>query len=128
MQSPTAVSTSFSNLGRLFGAVDDAVILCVAQIEYSHGSADRGRTIFEGLVSSYPKRLDLWNMYVDQEVKAGHIEDARHLLDRMCTLNLSVQKVKSVFKKYLRLEMQYGDEATVQQVKQKAQEYVEAHM
>jgi len=106
---------------------DGICVLC-GQIEYSTGSADRGRTIFEGLVTSYPKRLDLWNMYVDQETKAGHIDEARRLLDRMCTLNLSAQKVKSVFKKYLRLEMQYGDEERGQDVKRKAQEYVEARM
>lgn len=82
----------------------------------------------EGLVTSYPKRLDLWNLYVDKEVKAGHIEGARGLLDRMCTLNLSVQKMKSVFKKFLQLEMEHGDGATVQAVKDKAKAYVESHL
>lgn len=98
------------------------------QMEYVHGSVARGRTIFEGLVSSYPKRLDLWNIYVDKEVKSGHIEEARHLLDRMCTLKLSVQKMKGVFKKFLQLEMEHGNEATVEAVKEKAKTYVESHM
>lgn len=39
--------------------------------------------MFEGLMASYPKRLDLWNVYVDKEVKAGDIRAARNLLERL---------------------------------------------
>ena len=104
------------------------VISHFAQAEFEHGSVDRGRTIFEGLVSSYPKRLDLWNVYLDKEVKAGHLEAARRLLDRMCTLRLSALKMKGVLKKYLKLEMDHGDAASVERVKTKAREYVESNM
>lgn len=40
------------------------------------------------------RRLDLWNVYVDKEVKAGHMDAARHLLDRMCTLKITAKKMK----------------------------------
>ncbi|CAH1763633.1 11289_t:CDS:10 [Entrophospora sp. SA101] len=42
-----------------------------AQMEFKHGEAERGRTIFEGMMNSYPKRVDLWSIYIDMEVKAG---------------------------------------------------------
>ena len=103
-------------------------IIQLAQAEFEHGSVDRGRTIFEGLVSSYPKRLDLWNVYVDKEVKSGHIDAARRLLDRMCTLRVSAQKMKGVLKKYLKLEMDHGDEKTIEAVRERAREYVESNM
>lgn len=104
------------------------VISHFAQAEFEHGSVDRGRTIFEGLVSSFPKRLDLWNVYVDKEVKAGHVDAARRLLDRMCTLRLSAQKAKGILKKYMQLELSHGDAASVERVKAKAVEFVRSNM
>jgi rRNA biogenesis protein RRP5 len=104
------------------------VISHFAQAEFEHGSVDRGRTIFEGLVSSFPKRLDLWNVYVDKEIKAGHVDAARRLLDRMCTLRLSAQKAKGILKKYMQLELSHGDSASVERVKAKAVEFVRSNM
>ena len=54
-----------------------------AQNEFAHGSVERGRSVFEGLMASYPKRLDLWNVYVDKEIKSGDIRAARNLLERL---------------------------------------------
>ena len=72
--------------------------------------------------------MDLWNVYVDKEVKAGHIDAARRLLDRMCTLRLSAQKAKGILKKYMQLELSHGDAASVERVKAKAIEFVNANM
>lgn len=52
-------------------------IVKFAQLEYRLGDAERGRTIFEGVVESYPKRLDLWNVYIDLEAKAGDVQSVR---------------------------------------------------
>uniref|UniRef100_A0A7S3UYU4 S1 motif domain-containing protein n=1 Tax=Heterosigma akashiwo TaxID=2829 RepID=A0A7S3UYU4_HETAK len=100
------------------------VVARFAHLEYDHGSAERGRTILEGLVGSYPKRLDLWNQYVDREIKQGNLPEARAVFERMISLSLSPHKMKNVFKKYLRFEMEHGDEEKAEEVKAKAQEYV----
>jgi rRNA biogenesis protein RRP5 len=43
-----------------------------ALFEFKHcASPELGRTIFEGLISSEPKRFDIWNVYIDQEVASG---------------------------------------------------------
>lgn len=34
--------------------------------EFRIGSPDRGRYIFENLLRNYPKRTDLWSVYIDQ--------------------------------------------------------------
>lgn len=34
-------------------------------------------------MASYPKRLDLWNVYLDKEIKAGDLRAARNLLERL---------------------------------------------
>ena len=35
-------------------------------MDFHKGSADRGRSIFESILRNYPKRLDLWSVYLDQ--------------------------------------------------------------
>ena len=42
-----------------------------ALLEFRCGSAERGRAIFEGVLANYPRRLDLWSVYMDQEIKLG---------------------------------------------------------
>lgn len=49
----------------------------MAVIEFKHGDAERGKTLFEGLVDRYPRRLDLWSVYIDQLAKVGDIQAAR---------------------------------------------------
>ena len=51
------------------------------QIEYKEGDAERGRTIFEGIVSNYPKRVDQWNIYIDMELKTGNHVAIRYLFN-----------------------------------------------
>lgn len=48
-----------------------------AQLEFKLGSAERGRTIFEELLADNPKRVDLWSVYIDMELKAGTPETIR---------------------------------------------------
>jgi rRNA biogenesis protein RRP5 len=110
--------------------LDLLVLTKFGQLEYNHGSAERGRTIFEGILSNYPKRSDIWNVYIDMETHEPiqSVPHVRNIFDRVITLNLSSKKMKNFFKRYLQFEKQYGTEKTVAHVKQKAQEYVEAKM
>ncbi len=39
--------------------------------------AERGRSLFEGVLRNYPKRLDLWSVYLDQEIAAGEQQRIR---------------------------------------------------
>ena len=81
--------------------------------------------MFEGLLAAYPKRVDLWNVFIDKETKAGEIPAARALFARLVTMQLSSKVVKGVFKKWLAFEAAHGDADTLQAVKDKAKEYVE---
>lgn len=38
-----------------------------AQLEYRYGSIERGRTLFEGVLASHPKRIDIWSVYATLE-------------------------------------------------------------
>ena len=48
-----------------------------AQMEYKLGDPERGRTIFEGIVDTHRKRLDLWNIYIDMEASQLNIHGIR---------------------------------------------------
>ncbi|KAL0094591.1 hypothetical protein J3Q64DRAFT_1844994 [Phycomyces blakesleeanus] len=96
-----------------------------AQMEFKHGEPERGRTIFEGVLGNYPKRVDLWNIYLDMEIKEGDKELIRRLFERVTSLKFSSKKMKSLFKKWLQYESANGSEADIEHVKEKALAYVE---
>ncbi|PLW31843.1 hypothetical protein PCANC_17210 [Puccinia coronata f. sp. avenae] len=97
------------------------------QLEFKFGDQERGRTLFEGLVASYPKRLDLWNVYLDLEIKSGTAPELiRSLFSRMLALKFNSKRMKSIFKKWLSFEQTHGDKESQDLVIQKAQAYVSA--
>jgi rRNA biogenesis protein RRP5 len=101
-------------------------IVKFAQLEFKHGEAERGRTILEGVMSNYPKRLDLWNIYIDMEIKTGDTEMTRRLFERVASMKFSSKKMKFLFKKWIQFEKAHGTEDDVQRVKEKTLAYVES--
>ncbi len=102
------------------------VISKYALTEFECGNADRGRVLFEELLSAHPKRTDIWNIYVDKEMKLNNITEARHLFERMIATNMfNAKNAKIIFKKYLEFEVRVGTVETQEMVKQKAREYVQ---
>lgn len=49
-----------------------------AQMENKFGDKERAQTLFEQILSSYPKRVDVWSSYVDALVKSGDLDVARY--------------------------------------------------
>lgn len=116
-----------------------------AQFEFEFGSAERARTVFDGLLVKYPKRLDLVFVYADKEVKHGKIESVRVMFERIAngtspsrdggeegganetrkTGKVSDKQMKSLFKKWFRIEEQHGTEESQERVKNAARSYVE---
>jgi rRNA biogenesis protein RRP5 len=94
--------------------------------EFKLGDAERGRTIFEGLVDSYPKRLDLWWQYLDQESRLDDNQNqVRNLFERTLTLKLTAKKGKSLLKKWLEYEKAHGDAKSQNAVLAKAKQFVD---
>lgn len=102
------------------------VLLQYCQSEFDFGSADRARVLYEELLSNYPKRTDIWHVYVDREIKEGNVTQARGLFQRMInSLKVSSRNMKTIFKKYLNFEIKYGTKSTQDSVKEAARAYVE---
>lgn len=134
-------------LQRLDKSEHIALICKFASLEFHvANNVDRGRTLMEGVLSNYPKRVDLWNVYLDMEVKLGakltelrggvapsakdpnalNHESIRRLFDRITSLNLSTKKMKHFFKRNLTWEKTAGgaDPERLERVKDRAREYV----
>ncbi|KAJ3136886.1 rRNA biogenesis protein rrp5 [Geranomyces variabilis] len=97
-----------------------------AQMEFRYGEPERGRTIFEGIMNNYPKRVDLWSVYLDMEIRNGDVALTRRLFERVIGHHFSSKKMKFFFKKFLDFEKKHGTPDTVDAVKQKAVAYVES--
>ncbi|XP_063583797.1 protein RRP5 homolog isoform X7 [Pongo abelii] len=102
------------------------VIAKFAQLEFQLGDAERAKAIFENTLSTYPKRTDVWSVYIDMTIKHGSQKDVRDIFERVIHLSLAPKRMKFFFKRYLDYEKQHGTEKDVQAVKAKALEYVEA--
>jgi rRNA biogenesis protein RRP5 len=60
-----------------------------AQLEYKLGEPERGKTLFEGVVDSHPKRWDLWSIYIDMEVGQNDVQSMRLAIVTHCLTPLS---------------------------------------
>ncbi|KAH9839664.1 S1 RNA binding domain [Teratosphaeria destructans] len=116
------------------------------------GDPERGRTIFEGLVSEWAKWSSGWDMWVDLErsrlsalssgeqpvqgkkgkrvssERSEQAEKVRALYERMAAQKMKKRRAKFVFKKWLDFEEKEGDERGLERVKALAKAYVEAHV
>ncbi|KAM3865426.1 protein RRP5 homolog [Diretmus argenteus] len=97
-----------------------------AQLEFRYGDAERGRSMLDKVLTSYPKRTDLWSVFIDLTVKHGSQKEVRALFDRVIHLSVGVKKIKFFFKRYLEYEKKHGTPESMQAVKDKALEFVEA--
>ena len=93
----------------------------------SSGSAERGRTMFEGLLSTFPKRLDIWNQLLDLEIQQGDQDVIRGVFERVVkTKGLKPKGAKAWFKRWSEWEEKNGDKKAQEKVKAKAEEWVRA--
>eukprot|EP00063_Salmo_salar_P069035 XP_014043870.1 PREDICTED: protein RRP5 homolog [Salmo salar] len=48
-----------------------------AQLEFRYGDVERGKTMLDKILTSYPKRTDLWSVFIDLMVKHGSQKEVR---------------------------------------------------
>ena len=98
-----------------------------AQFEYRNGNPERGSTIFEKLLSeNNTAKTDIWSVYFDEHIKAhsGDLESVRNLFDRAIGMRLKPFKTKFFFKRWIDFESKFGNDDSVDGVKEKAVAYV----
>ena len=53
------------------------VIVRFAQLEFKQGEPERGKTMFENTLATYPRRTDLWSFYIDQVTRLADNDATR---------------------------------------------------
>ncbi|NXI55078.1 RRP5 protein, partial [Chloroceryle aenea] len=101
------------------------VISRFAQLEFRFGDPEHAKALFESTLSSYPKRTDIWSIYMDIMIKHGSQKDIRNIFERVIHLSLAPKKMKFFFKRYVDYEKKFGTTESVLAVKRAALEYVE---
>lgn len=89
-----------------------------------NGDAERGRTIFEGLVSTWPKRFDVWDVYLSLEMQHGGEENVRDLFERMSKVGKK-KRAMTIFGKWSEWEEGKGNRKGVERVKALEQQWRE---
>lgn len=56
---------------------DMDVITKFAQLEFQLGDAERAKAIFENMLSTYPKRTDVWSVFIDLTIKHSSQKEIR---------------------------------------------------
>lgn len=90
-----------------------------------NGDTERGRTVFEGLLSTWPRRTELWDMYIDLEKSHGTDDNVRQLYERMAKTKMKRRRARFVFKKWMEFEDKVGGKTQVDHVTNLATAYVQ---
>ena len=105
-----------------------------AKLEFDspNGEAERGRTMFEGLLNTFPKRLDLRHVLLDLEMSqgSGTPERVRRLFERTVggsevQLNKSRQII-AFFNKWQAFEEKEGDQQSQSKVRREREKALQA--
>lgn len=57
--------------------LDVALLTKFAHLEYKHGNAERGKTMFEKILATYAKKSSVWLVFIDATLKYEGIVEAR---------------------------------------------------
>ena len=99
-----------------------------------NGDREQGRTLFEKLLATYPKRFDLWNQLLDLETSASSVAKnpanpavIRDLFERGTKVKgLRPRQAKAWFRRWAQWEEKFGDAKSRERVSAKAQEWARA--
>ena len=99
-----------------------------AVAEFDVGSVERAKTLFDRLLSDYPKRFDIWKLYITQALKRSDIDHARSIYLRLAKASLPPKSMRSALRDFVAFEQAHGDAAAVAHVRHLARAYVDAKL
>ncbi|KAF2276377.1 rRNA biogenesis protein-like protein RRP5 [Westerdykella ornata] len=90
-----------------------------------NGNPEHGRTIFEGLICNWPKKGDLWDMYVELEKAHGIGENVRALYERMVKQKMKRKRASVVFRRWADWEENIGNSKGAGKVRAMEKDWME---
>ena len=106
-------------------------IMCwYGQLLYKYNKNEEARNMFDNILKNFPKRKDIWFVYIDKENKFGKNADkVRQIFDRMFEIGFKVNDLKSIMKKFLEFEKQNcKDEKEFIKAQEKTKEILQKRM
>ncbi|CAG9825023.1 unnamed protein product [Phaedon cochleariae] len=100
------------------------IIVRFAIMEFRFGEEEQGAAVFETILSSDPRKVNIWTTYVDQLIKKNRIENARRVLERAVSQRLPLKSMRTLFAKFRMFEEQHGSPESLEAVKERAKEFV----
>lgn len=80
--------------------------------------------MFEGILSQFPKRLDIWNQLIDLEVGQNDSEIIRGVFERVLkTKGMKDKSAQALFGRWLKWEEEHGDKKSLGKVVAKKEEW-----
>ena len=55
------------------------MIVKFSQYEFQYGDVERGKTMLESVLRNYPKRVDVWSVYIDLLIKQEDFNHVRYM-------------------------------------------------
>ena len=99
------------------------------QLLYINGNNEEARNMFDNILKNFPKRKDIWFVYIDKEVKYGNIDKVRQIFDKMFEVKFKINDLKSVMKKFLEFEKKHcKDEKEFVKAQEKTKSILEKRM
>ena len=81
--------------------------------------------MFEGLLGSFPRRFDVWNVFLDQEIAMDAADHVRDIFNRLTAKRMKAKTAKFFFQKWLAFEEKKGYKKCVDAVKAMATRVLE---
>ena len=100
------------------------------QLLYRFNNNEEARNMFDNILKNFPKRKDIWFVYIDKEIKFGkNIDKVRQIFDRMFEIKFKINDLKSIMKKFLEFEKENcKDENEFIKAQEKTREILEKRM
>ena len=106
-------------------------IMCwYGQLLYRYNNNEEARNMFDNILKNFPKRKDIWFVYIDKEIKFGkNIEKVRQIFDKMFEIKFKINDLKSIMKKFLEFEKGHSkNEKEFIKAQEKTKEILEKRM
>lgn len=108
------------------------LLLSFAQLEFkcTGGDPERGRTMLEGLIDTYPKHWDYWDIFIATERARQAWDNVRSLYERMTSRTaprMKRHRANKVFKAWVEFEESLKDHKRAKRVEARQQDYEERY-
>ena len=106
-------------------------IMCwYGQLLYKYNNNEEARNMFDNILKNFPKRKDIWFIYIDKEIKFGkNVDKVRQIFDRMFEIKFKINDLKSIMKKFLEFEKEHcKDEKEFIKAQEKTKEILAKRM